>query len=179
MIAGGFIIAIAMFCVLVWVVHRRRLKQFENLDETGLASAVQFLFDSGYDGATLLVHDPESERFVQFRKYIAEPGRLGLETHFPLAPWSQQYYQSVITSLEKQNRPFEILSAKVRPTTEFVRIDFGANVDEAVAWAVDVFTQVFGLDGVKVRVRANDVDPTGSRVERADHPRPKDYLFRK
>src|SRR5262245_38050431 len=137
----ALLIAVVLFSVWVWVAHRRRLKRFNNVDEAGVASAVRLLLDSGYDGATLLLHDMESERFVQFRKYIIRSGEYGIETHFPLASWSQQYYQSVITLLKTKDIPFEILSANVRPTTEFIRVDFGPNVDQAVDWTVGVFIE--------------------------------------
>lgn len=171
--------AAAVFCLSAWRLHHRRLKQWDDLSETGIASSLHLLFECGYDGATMILRDMGSERFVQFRKYIAEPGKMGLETHFPSAPWSREYYDSVLALLRKKAIAFEILTTNARPTTEFVHIDFGSDVTQAAAWTVEVFRLVFGCSELRVSVRAEDIEPTGKRVERVDHPRPIDYLLRR
>jgi hypothetical protein len=162
-----FLFALLAVCAYVWMYHRRRLSQFDNLDETEIARFVRLLFDSGYNGATMVISDMTADRFVQFRKYIRQPGDIGIEAHFPSAPWSKPYYNLVAELLRKRGKDFEVLTTNTRPTTELMRIDFGSDVAQAIEWAIEVFGVVFGCHDIRARVRADDIDPRNARIKRS------------
>ena len=136
--------------------YERFLDQYRNLDAKGVESYLRMLLKRGRDGAFLIVEDMDSERFVQFRKYLRRSSA-GIECHFPDAPWSASYYARIADRLRASNLDFEELDANERPTHGFLRIDFGKDVTAATRFLQDVFVAVFGVAAIKVRVRSHGI----------------------
>src|SRR5262245_45020356 len=104
---------------------------------------MEMLLKRGFDGAFVIFDEAKSERFVQFRKYIRGNGVIGLECHFPKAPWSSPYYRAVIDVLDRERLPFDEVQGSGKPVSEFLRIDFEADVASATRLVEHIFTEIF------------------------------------
>lgn len=179
-VAVGLVVAalIARLALLVARSYRLVLEErsrFDNVDENGIRANIQLFLRSGYDGAVMSLTDMNSPRFIQFQKYIESSGQLGLRAFFSKAGWLEPYFDATVALLNDRGISFERRDAEFG--VPVVEIDFGVDADQAAAYAVGMFKNVFGCPTVSVAVRANDIDPRLGHVVRRDHPRPFDYLF--
>jgi hypothetical protein len=102
----------------------------------------------------------DSDRFVQFAKYILENGEYGIWLGFPRAPWSQPYYDKLREELRRADFELETQETGEKVVSEFTLVDCGADVERAMQLVEIVFVRVFGSGpAVRLSVRAQDVSP--------------------
>jgi hypothetical protein len=106
-------------------------------------------------------------RFIQFAKYIAAPGVLGLELAFPLSRWSRSYYDTVHSLFDQRGIEYRLERTKRADTTEFINVDFGRNLEKAEQVAHLILLEVFELapDSV-VRVTFRGISPSDEFIDR-------------
>jgi hypothetical protein len=107
------------------------------------------LLRGGAEGEFLTVTDPESERFVQFRKYVHGKDELGLELGFPRAPWSEKYYDDVLKLVEAETLPLVLQPTNDSPVTEFLLVDFGMDTRRLVITIARIFHEIFGVPSAR------------------------------
>lgn len=135
--------------LLAWVLLYRRPRPSEHLEEIGLGDfrrLIATLLERGYDLGFLVFELPGEERFVEFSKYIREGPREGIQLDFPLAPWSEPYYDQVKSLLESRQVPYTVEDTPDGPVREFIQVDFAQDLDRAAATAREIFERVFRVD---------------------------------
>jgi hypothetical protein len=136
---------------------RTHMAKFENIDAVGVRFYLQMLIDNGLQGSFILLEDMTSQRFIQFRKYIKRSGHVGIECHFPKAPWSEPYFGAVGQLVQARGIDLEEVTVTGPAVGRFIRVDFGLDVYSASQFVEDVFTKVFGLPKLSVRVRSHGI----------------------
>jgi hypothetical protein len=135
--------------LLAWVLLYRRPRPSEHLEEIGLGDfrrLIAMLLERGYDLGFLVFELPGEERFVEFSKYIREGARQGIQLDFPLAPWSEPYYDQVKSLLESRKVSYTVEDTPDGPVREFIQVDFAQDLDRAAAPAREIFERVFRVD---------------------------------
>ena len=124
---------------------------------------LEVLLERGGGGGFLIIRDPGSERFIQFKKYVGPTegnGGGGIIAHFPKTSWSNRYYEPLKAFLHRENVPFSILPVDTLPTTEFLEIDFGTDIDKATRIVEGIFREVFLMPGeLRFRIRGDGISP--------------------
>ncbi len=105
------------------------------------------LLKRGHNGAFLRIEDMDSEKFLQFSKYIQPNRRIGLELSFPKSPWSEPYYQELKSFLRRQHINFDITPMEAAPTEEFLDVDCQSDLALAERLAEGIFREVFQRRG--------------------------------
>ena len=164
--AVGCLLAVALIRT-----HRRIVRPWQCLDETGIERGLALLLKRGYDGGYGIFTDKQTARFIQFRKYIVNRGEIGLEMHFPRAPWSERFYREVPPLLNRLGIPYSRVPLATDPVVEVIQADFGADIVAASRFAADVATEVFGMTTVCLDFVANDICPLDELVDDRAHPR--------
>lgn len=140
-----FAVAVVLAALLLY----RRPKPREHVEEIGLPEVRRLLatlLERGYDLGFLVFELPGEERFVEFSKYIREGDRRGLTLDFPLAPWSEPYYEQVKGLLESRGISYVVEDTPNGPVKEFIQADFQQDLDTAAAVGRDIFIRVFRVD---------------------------------
>jgi hypothetical protein len=156
-IVVGIVITGCLVVLFLRKMFRKHMAQFENIDCAGVRFHLQMLSENGYEGSFLFLDDMTSQRFIQFRKYITRSGRAGIECHFPQAPWSEPYYGGIRQLVQALGMDFEEMTVAAPPVSGFIDVDFGTNIDAACQFAEDVFTKIFGLPVLSVRLRSHGI----------------------
>jgi len=170
------VVALALFAWRAFQIYRSREDEWGRLDAAGVERGLNLLLKRGYDGAFAILTDVQSGRFVQFRKYILRQGHVGLEMHFPRAPWSEPYYSTVQSILRRNDVQFERVGLQTEPTLEVIHADFGGNVALAARITLEIFVDGFRCPRLCVRMQADDICPVDETVDTSDHPRPVEML---
>ena len=93
-----------------------------------------------------MIEVPNSPLFIQFSKYFLGKGRVGLKLDFPLAPWSEKYYERVKQELSKMSLKFSVVPTMETTVREFLTVDLGQDIDQAITLAKMILHSAFGLD---------------------------------
>jgi hypothetical protein len=168
---------VGVFAWNMYLVWRAKDRTWGHLDEAGVHRGLSMFLKRGYDGSVAVLTDRSTGLFIQFRKYIHEPGQYGIESHFPRAPWSQRYYQGIQDVLKLRGVAFErVAAADGDPTVEFIHVDFGHDIDSATAIVAQIVVEVFLLPKVEMRLRAEEICVKDVLVDRKDFPRVSDIV---
>lgn len=168
---------VAMVLLSAYRASREREAQWGALDEHGVELGLALLLKRGYDGAFAIFTDRASGRFVQFRKYIDESGTVGLEMHFPRAPWSETFYSGVQTVLRRHQVAFDRTTLNSIPTSAVIRVDLRGDVALASRIVSDIVLDVFQRPAVCLQMRADGICPLDETVNTSDHSRPTQILL--
>ena len=150
LVVGTLVIATALLfgtraAVRLVMSARRAFAEHRPLPASAIPNRLLRLLRRGRDGDFIVISDPRAERFVQFRRYVDEPGRVGLLFDFPRAPWSENYYQELVSRLEHDGTPFVLQPTLDLPVTEFVQVDCGRDLDLATRLFERVLFDIFGM----------------------------------
>ena len=167
MVGAGLVVAI-LVGLSVRRLFKAHMATFDNIDATGVRFYLNMLIENGLDGSFLFVDDMTSQRFVQFRKYRTRAGRAGIECHFPSAAWSEPYFPAVGQLVEARGMELEEVTAAGPSCGRFIRVDFANDVDSATEFTTDVFTRVFALPNLKVRVRGHGISMRQNSDQKPD-----------
>lgn len=103
------------------------------------------LLRSGVDGAFVIVHHRDSERFVQFHKYIQDAGDYGLELGFPNVAWSKDYFPKTRIHCEENSIPYRIHTETGDGACEFLYVNCEKNLELAFELTKAIWTRIFDL----------------------------------
>jgi hypothetical protein len=133
---------IALVAVMSYVRWRR---EYDEQTLAGVKQKADVLLRRGYESGFMIVSDRQSNRFVQFRKYIHRKGEFGLELGFPRAPWSTKYYDRVRQLIEAEGLPLVVQPTNDSPVTEFLLADFGRDTDRLVSVIGRIFHEILAM----------------------------------
>jgi hypothetical protein len=158
------ILLIATGVVVLCVRAARR--PFKNVGPEGVRSFLAGLLKRGHDGAFVVFTEPSTGRFLQFVKRVG-PGRtLGITLKFPTAPWSREYVEPLKALLRRRGVVYALTPVPTPPTTEFIDVDCGDDVEMAAGLIADVFGAVFGRgDAPLLHVKTWNISPRDEWVD--------------
>jgi len=150
---------------IVLIIAAKRPYYHKHVTFPGIRVLLQALLKRGYDGGVLIIEDMKSEKFVQFAKYIKEKGTIGLESSFPQAPWSAQYYEKVKEFLRSEGIPFVVQRVDTSPVTEFIDIDCRTDIDLALRLVEGIFHNVFQIREPSFKVRGENISALDQLID--------------
>ena len=98
-----------------------------------------------------------TEPFLQFTKYDAHRNP-GLRFAFPLAPWSELFFERVVSSLQASGYPVITEETGDTPVRRFAIVNLGKDVNQAGSLALAALSAM-GHDGHKLKVWYEGVGP--------------------
>lgn|GEM_PF-6900271 len=118
-----WLLIIAAIVLVAYLLFLRRPKpiRYRGLTAADLPRWLESLMSQGGDGALLFIHHEDSDRFVQFAKYLAP--RRTVCFAFPDAPWSRSYYSAVAAALAEAGFQTYEQSTGEDTTPRFLRVD--------------------------------------------------------
>ncbi len=176
---------LAVFCQAVWLTWLKSRDDepiyghgFGKVPEV-IAWALRHCFHQGF----IVIEDRESNRFVQFRKYIPVLTKhgYGLEFAFPNAPWSKPYLPKLREALGEDGIPFREARETHGDVTSFIYVDCGQDTEMAVDLARRCFFDIFGLaPDTRFKTIASDYSVLGDEVvdHRVQNPSSLGQLWR-
>jgi hypothetical protein len=100
----------------------------------------------------MVIEAPNKKRFIQFHSYTTEKER-GLRFDFPLAPWSERYYQILEKKLYDRGIDYETHKTGEDTVVSFITVDLKQDLARAMELAKLVLLEVFRLrPGDKIKV---------------------------
>ena len=118
----------------------KRPHAHKNLQREDIQRLLGTLLRRGFNQAFLVLEiklpsQKGQKRFIQFTKYIRR-GQAGLQFDFPLVEWSTPYYAKLQSVLRQDGVPFYTTSTGRSDAREFLTIDFGSSIDQALHIAI-------------------------------------------
>ena len=101
------------------------------------------LLNDEYETGLLMI-EPDRKRFVQFRLY-SKDGERGVEFGFPLAPWSEHYYESLNKILYQQGVDYHTVTTGQNTVVSFIIVDLKQDLVAAMHLSKLVLLEVFKL----------------------------------
>ena len=135
-VCGLIALVVVMSCV-------RWRREYDKQTIADVKHKADLLLRRGYEGGFMIVTDRQSDRFVQFRKYIHRKGEFGRELGFPRAPWSAKDYDRVSQLLRAEGLPIVVQPTNDSPVTEFLLVDFGRDTGRLVSIIARIFHEIF------------------------------------
>jgi hypothetical protein len=117
----------------------------KNVSQKDLARYLEALLERGLNGGFLVIEVPNNKLFIQFSKYFIKNGQAGLQFDFPMAPWSEKYFEQLKRELLKMNLDFSIVSASGVKSRKFIAVDLKRDINSAASFATFVLQSIFGL----------------------------------
>lgn len=99
----------------------------------------------GFKDALLVIRDPGTGRFIQFRKYIRAVDDFGIELGLPDVAWSRNYFPKLRAHCEENGIPYRIRTQAEPDDIEFLLVDCGQDLGMAQGLARVIWTRIFGL----------------------------------
>jgi hypothetical protein len=143
------VVIFGVAALLAGVLLYRRPKQVEHLEEIGLGDfdrCLAILLKRGYDLGFVVFELPGDQRFVEFSKYVRDRTHQGVQLDFPLAPWSEPYYEQVKGMLEVKGITYQVEDTPDGPVREFIQVDFAQDLGRAAATGREIFERIFRID---------------------------------
>ena len=101
----------------------------------------------------MFIHHDDSERFLQFAKCRSNQGQMFLHFGFPDAPWSRQYFESIVKMVQTSGITYNITPVEglVR---RFLEIDFSTeDPTKAITAAACIARAAFEAMGLNKSAR--------------------------
>lgn len=164
-VAGAAVLLLALS--VTWgrrpAVHRATA---EDLDEF-----IRTLLRRGHDGGILLIEEDLSSfrqrRFIQFSKYIAGPGRYGVELAFPCSPWSEGYFPTLRATLDEWGLPYRLERTGQPQTKAFLNVDVARRTDDGVRIARFILRDLFAFPAdAPLRMSFRNISPHDELIDR-------------
>jgi hypothetical protein len=127
------------FCGLL----NRVYKPKHPFNRDSLRTLLTALLHQGEDGWLLFMRRTTGPEFLQFRKYIRAPGHPGIELGFPDSSWSREYVERIRELLEEQDLKYVVVPTGAEPTTAFILVDFGRDVERAREFSLAAVSRIF------------------------------------
>lgn len=107
--------------------------------------ALPVLLHQGEHGSVLVIHRKLGDEFLQYRKLLRAPGHSAVELGFPDSLWSRHYIEPLRQLLDGARVPYVVLPTDDEPTTAFILVDFGTDVDRAREVGLELLHRLFEL----------------------------------
>jgi hypothetical protein len=147
------IILIALYGCL-WFL--RRPPRYRRRVDDDLTKFFKALRDEDYENGFLVIEAPNKKRFIQFARYTRKR-KAGIQFDFPLAPWSEKYYEKLKTILYDHGIDYETQATGQDIVASFITVDLKQDLAKAMELARLVLVEVFRLkpdDRIKVYLSA-------------------------
>ena len=133
-----------------YVIHRTRQQRKNSWDFTDhglerLPDVLGFALRSCLNEGSVIIEDPLSERFIQFKKYIHRDRTYGLEMGFPDATWSKDYCEAFRAKLRAGEIPFREDFVNVGEVKSFVLVNCAQDLHIAEELSRFCLLELFGL----------------------------------
>lgn len=132
--SGVLAISIGLFFAYKRAVKGRKYR----LDE--LRRPIVDLLDRGYESGFVVLQPVCSAGFVQFRKYVDDSGREGMELAIPIVDWSRPLVPPVRSFCERLNVSFFVEREDPKGEMEFAYADLERDSDKAYELAIEIFS---------------------------------------
>lgn len=147
----GAIVLILLY-VLRW--YLRRPPRYRKNVTDDLSKFFKALLYDDYETGFLVIEAPNKNRFVQFGRY-GSGRKAGIQFDFPLAPWSENYFEKLKGTLHDKGIEFETQPTGEKVVASFITVDLKQDLAKAMELAKLVLLEVFGLqptDRIKVYI---------------------------
>ncbi len=136
------IILIALYGAL-WFL--RRPPRYRRRVGDDLTKFFKALRDEDYENGFLVIEAPNKKRFIQFARYTGKK-KAGIQFDFPLAPWSEKYYEKLKAILYDQGIDYETQTTGQDTVVSFITVDLKQDLAKAMELARLVLLEVFKLN---------------------------------
>jgi hypothetical protein len=100
----------------------------------------------------MVIEAPNKKRFIQFHSYTKGKKR-GLQFDFPLAPWSEPYYEILEKKLYDRGIDYETQKTGEETVVSFITVDLKRDLARAMELAKLVLLEVFKLQpGDRIKI---------------------------
>lgn len=112
---------VLIICIVVLLLYwlSNRPNYYKNRDSSDFKKFIEGLIRQGIHGTLLFIKHKNSNKFVQFAKYITEDNEILISFGFPDAKWSRKYFNLIRRAFENEGIKYKI--TKVGDDKEFVR----------------------------------------------------------
>ena len=139
---------------VIWLL--RRPHRYRRRVDDDLSKFFRALRDEDYGTGFLVIEAPNKKRFIQFARYTGKR-KAGIQFDFPLAPWSEKYYEKLKTTLYAKGIDYETKTTGQDTVVSFITVDLKEDLGKAMELARLVLVEVFQLkpdDRIKVYLSA-------------------------
>ena len=137
-------------CGVIWFL--RRPPRYRKRVDDDLTKFFKALRDEDYENGFLVIEAPNKKRFIQFARYTRKK-KAGIQFDFPLAPWSEKYYEKLKTVLEDHGIDCETQTTGQATVVSFITVDLKQDLAKAMELSRLVLLEVFKLkprDRIKI-----------------------------
>lgn len=147
------IVLLVLFFIWLLLKLGSRPKKHKRTVADNLTEFFYMLLYSGYQGALLFIEVPNDNKFIQFVKYIKNE-RIWIETGFPLAEWSKNYYRLLESKLKEHCIKYSTINALAEgeqrlsgdTVEQYIIVNFGKDIEKAEQFSKIVLEEVFKLN---------------------------------
>ena len=104
------------------------------------------LLDRGFDGGTLVLSLNNSDKFLQYKKYILTDGCYGVRMDFPKADWSSDYFEVLRGYLITESIDYEEVVAKNENELGFISVNLKEDIVFSSKLSCYVFEKIMDAD---------------------------------
>jgi hypothetical protein len=145
-----YLIVVVVFSILIgsFLYFGNKPKIHKNISQDDLVKYLEVLLFRGYNKGFIIIRLPKDKkfkRFLQFRKYIEDKKKVGLQFAYPLSSWSKPYYEKLKAILKERKIKFEIEKTECEEVPEFIIIDLKKDLAMAVLLSRLIINQLYGL----------------------------------
>jgi hypothetical protein len=160
-----YIFTVVVIALAVLFYFGEKPWKIKNVSLDELEKYLEALLKRGFNGGFLIMEVPQTSLFVQFSKYIKKKGPTGLQFDFPLAPWSEKYYNRLKSQLSKEKINYSTEEVSGGKVEEFLTVDLEQNIAKAAEVARLTLRSVFELgSGQAVTVYFQHINPKDEEV---------------
>ena len=145
----SILIIVSISILIIIIAIRYYLKRpyiHKNITLDLLPKYFKMLLYRGYESAFMIIKSKKDKKFLQFSKHIIKINEVDLELGFPLASWSQPYYEKLHDVLKKENIDYLIIPKKNDKELEFTDVNCKDNIEFCIKLVEIIFIQVFDYD---------------------------------
>ncbi len=153
------ILIIILMVTFIWL--GRRPVYHRNIKSEEFEKYLRALLSECADGSLMFIDHEGSERFLQFAKYRSNQGQTILHFGFPDAPWSRQYFESIVKLFQTSGITYNITPGEGL-VQRFLQTDLTTeDPKKAITTAAFIARATFGAMGLsessrfKIHYRGN------------------------
>jgi len=161
---------IALFVVLLIIViwWMRRPLYHRNIKSEEFKKYLGGFLSQCSEGSLMFIEHEDSDRFVQFAKYQLDNSRTILHFGFPDAPWSRQYFDTIVNMLQTLDISHKITTGEAQ-IQRFVEVDLVLDdLENTVSIGARIAQATFEVMGLTENARfkihyRGDLSPEAAR----------------
>jgi hypothetical protein len=175
---GGYPLALVAPFALTWYfgrieatgkTHPQSASESAQQSFDDIRDRLEQLLKCGFDQGFVIFQFKDSNRFIQFRKYIHAKGDYGLELAFPKADWSSEHFPLVAECCQQFGVPYSVGDLTLDDGVEFLHADVGQDIDAAFRLVCGIVDDVFRISrDTQYTLEWDAVDVTGGLIDSPD-----------